>query len=206
MVCQVFLLCFLWACLCFGLSFPVASLAQSTSVEDSKPSAASQDPHASTCLLYRSKKDGVPVYNEADPASGVRRKLRLGEVVCYVGEKQDFAIVDGRYRDTDGRLTQDAKEAPLEYISIFYLWPPRSGPGVVKHQGSASQNKGKGGEVYRPRVTAPSGSVPEDVFAPFRAFLGLTPSEPECRAGAICEKVRQKLEATEKDEKLGKDQ
>jgi hypothetical protein len=172
--------------------------------EKNSPLSSAQTPlDSSHCLRYRAKKDGVPVYNEPDLSSGFKRKLRIGEVVCYVGEKNNFAIVDGRFRDSEKTLEVAEKNAPIEYVRLSYLWPPRSGPGSDTPDVKPSVGSRGKQQVFRPRVTAPAGSVPEDVFAPFRSFLGLSPSEPECLAGAICEKVKQKLEADKVSPKAG---
>ncbi len=80
-------------------------------------------PELSNCSFYRSKKADVPVYLEADTASGVLDRLKLGEEVCYVGERAEYAILDWSKQGIIRGAAAPAKEQA--YVRLVDLWPPR---------------------------------------------------------------------------------
>lgn len=81
------------------------------------------------CSYYRAKKADVPVYREADTASEVIDRLRLGEEVCYVGERAAFAIVDWSKQPVIRSGAPVGAEAQ-RFVRLVDLWPPReSGAG-----------------------------------------------------------------------------
>ena len=76
------------------------------------------------CSYYRSKKADIPVYRDADTASEVVARLRLGEEVCYIGERAAFAIVDwSKQAVIRGAAESGAEEQ--RFVRLVDLWPPR---------------------------------------------------------------------------------
>ncbi|MCB0345228.1 MAG: hypothetical protein KDD66_08915 [Bdellovibrionales bacterium] len=79
-------------------------------------------------FLYRPKKSGVPIYDLPETSGKVLLKLELGQRVCVVGERQDFAILEWRL-PKDGSASQpDAEESTLAFARLVDLWPPRDKP------------------------------------------------------------------------------
>lgn len=105
-------------------------------------------------LLYRSKKEKVPVYYEDSLSSGVLKKLTLGEKVCVVGKKSGFAIIDRRLLQLKNlELNEESSSAnsfdfsedeskqvlsELAYARDVDLWPPRD----MRLESSSSNNSG----------------------------------------------------------------
>jgi hypothetical protein len=120
-----------------------------------------------TGLLYKSKKDDVPVYAEADKTSEVIARLSIGEVVCYVGEQDDFAVLHWRI---DKNKSADS-QTQLAYSRLVDLWP--SDQYQVKGEANRGTQKRKGfmstlkSYYYYMR----SGGVPEDGLAPYRHII-----------------------------------
>lgn len=102
---------------------------------------------------YRSKDDGVPVYDEPDTASRVVRKLALGDVVCRIGEQNGFAILSG----TDSKL---------EFVRSAEIWTPDPrAEGVQEDRSILDRIRG-----YFQFIQ--SGGVPEDGLLPYRGIIG----------------------------------
>lgn len=74
------------------------------------PSWAYEPPEKCSGWLYRSKKHEVAVFEEPDRASRVLEYLSRGDEVCYVGERERFAIVEWTVE----------KQA---YVRLVDLWP-----------------------------------------------------------------------------------
>lgn len=80
-------------------------------------------------FLYRPKRSGVPVYDLPETSGKVLRKLELGERVCVVGERQDFAIIEWKIREEQAAgQGSDSDETSLAFARLVDLWPPRDRP------------------------------------------------------------------------------
>lgn len=92
--------------------------------------AADETPGVNNCpgLLYRSKKEGIPVYDSPDVTSKVLRKLELGEKVCRVGEMAQFQILrwTPHAKEEDGTVTKSA----TAFARSVDLWEARDMPGA----------------------------------------------------------------------------
>ncbi len=65
----------------------------------------------------------MPVYFESATTSGVLDRLKLGEEVCYVGERGEFAIIDWSKQNLiRGAATPEKEQA---FARLVDLWPPR---------------------------------------------------------------------------------
>lgn len=121
-------------------------------------------------LLYRSKKELVPVYYENSLSSGVLKKLTLGEKVCVVGKKSGFAIIDRRLLKLKNS-SQKETLSELAYARDVDLWPPRD----MRLEGGAQNNSGgvlmklfdKAREYFRRLRYGP----PDNVLEPYAPVL-----------------------------------
>lgn len=172
-------------------------LPQSTLAEDQQLVAEEE---LINCAHYRAKRDGVPVYEEGDTSSRVVAKLKLGENVCHIGERGDFAIVDWRKQDLINKREKDknaAKGPERVFIKLTDLWgDPRP----------ARRNPGEPRDIYDQAKdqldTMRHGLPPEDVYGPFRPIIDFLHSPIKCRAGKeICEKVEAEQREYEEQQK-----
>jgi len=112
-------------------------------------------------LIYRSKKEQVPVFDEPALTGKILFQLSLGEKVCYVGEKERFAIVDLQRSAALGVLPFQR----LVFIRLVDLWPPRE----------SQRGELKGdlvGNAKRYITQLLYGGVPDDALAPYKQFFG----------------------------------
>ncbi len=79
-------------------------------------------------FLYRPKRSGVPVYNLPETSGKVLQKLELGQRVCVVGERQDFAILEWRVPKEGAGTEPNPDESTLAFARLVDLWPPRDKP------------------------------------------------------------------------------
>lgn len=108
-------------------------------------------------LLYRAKREGVPVYAEPDTTSRVVHRLTLGERVCYVGEQKAFAILDWREY-----VPAEQTEPRVAFARLVDLWAPNERRGGVV----GFFNRVKGFLYY-----IINGGVPEDPLLPYRPLI-----------------------------------
>lgn len=157
--------------------------------EKQVPTAAVPVP-VSLCVggLYRSKIEGVPVYADAAKTSQVLAKLSLGAEVCYLGERESFAIVEWPLRTEKIIPLPEAEKADsdpqrkLAYVRLVDLWEPRD-RARKRRTGLLSTLKDY---YYYMR----SGGVPDDGLAPYRPLLNsVAPSDTDvdgCEPEAPC--------------------
>lgn len=175
------------------------SRAQSPSVSTSPDESSNSE--FVNCSYFLAKKDEAPVYREADISSGVIRKLKLGEKVCYIGQTGGFAILDWRYQDP--RFLSDSSEdssveksQPLEnkevnselaYIRLIDLRRQGEEPRSSNQSDAWSQAKEHIDSMGK-------ALVPEDVYGPFRPVIDFIHPPTKCRAGKeICSIVEKDL-------------
>jgi hypothetical protein len=174
------------------------ALVRPSSAEEEREKTAEQEALCN-CAVYRAKRDAVPVYNEADTASGTKAKLKLGERVCYIGEQLGFAVVDWSKQDLLNERTKRIPredEQQLAFVKLSDLWRPRSGEAESRSQDSFDLVEKARLYLYYMR----NGILTEDVLAPFRPFIYPFVSAPECQAGKICERVEEDLKQKENEE------
>lgn len=166
------------------------------------------------CAFYRSKRDGVPVYRKADRSSRVLRKLELGEYICHIGARGEFAILDWTKQDLINKKS-DAEEAveagiaektveeepassdsdeidELAYVRLVDLWKDnRQRPSDLQPKDFISQAK--------EHLNSIGGSLaPDDVYGPLRPIIDVIHPPTKCRAGKeICDKVEKELQEQE---------
>ena len=141
-----------------------------------EPRVAEEPP---PCVSYRAKRDGVPVYRQADKASGVLRTLALGEEVCYLGEEKGFAILDWQafsHSSDTAPETATTSKLPLAFAALSDLWPPKDSERM---------------DLIDNLRAFLSGYVPDDVFGYLRALQYRVRGGPQCLAG----KKKKKLPA-----------
>jgi len=126
-------------------------------------------------MLYRSKKNEVPVYGEPDQTSEVVHRLRLGEKVCYIGEKGSFAILDwGSFLAVNG---EGVKEEKLSYARLVDLWPPKNGSGRKESLPGLAGFFSKARSLFQ---RMGYGHPPEDALEPYEQIIGpLRTTKPE---------------------------
>ncbi len=120
--------------------------------------------------IYRSKKKGMPVYEEFNLSSQVVYRLRLGEKVCYIGEREGFAILDWREFEESSVAEKSSPAKELAYARLVDLWPPRTKQ-VAKSSdppGLIGAVFGKAREYFR-RLRY--GQPPSDALEPIRPAL-----------------------------------
>lgn len=140
-----------------------SAVAQPTSESEQKLSAKPQ------CSYYRSKKEHIPVYAEADTTSVVVSKLKLGQEVCYIGEQGGFAIVDWRKKISKASDTPiEAKEKSTEvndqnlvFVRLVDLWPPKAGRSLSTREPTIGERVTDFYNYLR------NGGVPENPVLPF---------------------------------------
>ncbi len=157
--------------------------ATSTTIQSAE---TEQEPLLENCTRYKAKRADVPVYEEPEKSSRVVAKLLLGEEVCYVGEQNDFAIIDWRIQpQISPERKSKTKSSELVFIALSDLWAPADkGVDLEQSVRNIFESMGYGGQ-------------PDDIFGPVRAWLYRFTGGPECLAGAICEKVGQDLKERE---------
>ena len=136
-----------------------------------------------TGLLYKSKKEGVPVYQEADTTSLVIAHLSLGEEVCYVGEKDEFAIL---HWEKNSASANEKEKHTLAYARLVDLWANERYQKLPQDETN---------QIPRPRnffqkiksyyYYLRSGGVPEDGLVPYRPIIG-PHGYSESSAGSQC--------------------
>ncbi len=127
---------------------------------------------ASNCsgVLYKAKREGVPVYEERATTSQVLRHLTLGEKVCYIGEEGEFAMIDQRFKQ-NLQVFSESEEPRVAFVRLVDLWNLRDRPVAGKRT--------SGGWFTRIRQFIKyimSGGVPEDPLGPVRPIMGDEPS------------------------------
>lgn len=141
-------------------------------------------PELATCSLYRSKKDGIPVYEKADTGSVIRGRLSLGEEVCYIGEQQGFAIIDWSKQPILRRYVIGGTKQPSEPEPEPEALPASTaGPETADGPGRIDRAHVRLVDLWEPRYpryvppgswlksiwdTLWSGGVPDDPYAPLR--------------------------------------
>lgn len=121
------------------------------------------------CSYYRSKKEHIPVYAEADTTSAVVSKLKLGQEVCYIGEQGGFAIIDWRKEASKSSETPvrpaeneaEANEQSLVFVRLVDLWPPRAGKSLSTREPTIGERVTDFYNYLR------NGGVPESPVLPF---------------------------------------
>jgi hypothetical protein len=103
--------------------------------------------------VYRAKSEGVVVYEEPDTTSSVKRKLRLGEKVCIIGQQRNFGILAA------------SDDRGVEFARMVDLWPPRWGR-IGRPRAPVDEIK----ERFR---YMRQGIVPENPSFPYRPFIEL---------------------------------
>lgn len=188
---------------------PPLLAADSKKPDSKKPvSKETSEEQLMNCAFYRSKRDGVPVYEKADRSSPVLHKLALGEYVCHIGSRGTFAILDWRKQsliNKEEKSTQEKSKEPLPelaYVRLVDLWKDdRPRPSGAEDKDFFSQAK--------EHINSIGDSLaPDDIFGPLRPIIDIIHPPTKCRAGKICEKVEQeqrKLEerAKEKEKEKG---
>ena len=102
--------------------------------------------------------------------SEVLYRLKLGEKVCYIGEREGFAILDWREFSVD--RTAENQQEELAYARLADLWPPKdlksstsgAAPGVIGLVFSKAK------EYFR-RLRY--GQPPSDALEPIRPAIDL---------------------------------
>jgi hypothetical protein len=150
--------------------------------------SSQQDPLAG-CTPYRSKRADVPVYRKPDRTSAVLGKLALGETVCYVGEQDEFAIIDWQRQESLREVQSAELKTELAFIVLTDLWPP------------PERNTDLGDRIKKLFKSVGSGGLPQDIFSPLSGLFGPEWSEPECLAGEICQKVEEIQNKSEIEDK-----
>jgi hypothetical protein len=131
------------------------------------------------CSFYRSKKNGVPVYDGPDTTSSRLDTLALGEEVCYIGEENDFAILQWdkqqiiRGTAPAAPAATGAQKTPAEkraYVRLVDLWEPRGSGGD------------KGDLIQRIKnyyYYGQYGGVPDDPLWLFRPMINTITGNPD---------------------------
>ena len=139
-------------------------LAAPALADDGAPPAAK----SANCSDYRSKRAEVPVFAKPDPTSRIVSRLALGTIVCYIGERSSFAIVEWQVPpDPD---SDESEPSPIAYIRLSDLWAPGD-------RGEAESGDSQLKEYYRYRQT---GTAPDDPLWLLRPFLRLFGSGDPC--------------------------
>ena len=119
--------------------------------------------------LYRAKRDGVPVFDEPNTTGTVTERLSVGERVCWVGERDNFAIIVA------------GPERQLRYVKLYDLWPPREKDG--KHKNSPHSLLGGAIDSAKGQMQRILQGIPaEDSLAPYRQVLQPNPAPPPADA------------------------
>ena len=131
------------------------------------------------------------------------RKLDLGERVCHVGERGDFAIIDWRKQariNGKSEIQNSNRKTPeAAFVRLVDLWPPEASslpdPNAAKPKDTLEQAqdhmKAMRNELVR-----------EDIYGPFRPLVDFIFPPTECVAGEeICEKVEAEMRKLEEKKK-----
>jgi len=121
----------------------------------------------SNCSWYRAKRANVPVYAEPDRSGEIKSRLRLGENVCYIGEKKGFAILDWEKQ----ALVRKEKQGAY------------SGEGFVRLTELSEHSRSTinlPGDEHTVQQTWELGASPEDPLWILRPFLGMFLSPDPC--------------------------
>jgi hypothetical protein len=151
---------FLFAC-CAGL----LTLAADGSAQPASGAMSSSDAPAAHCpgFIYRSKRDKVPVYNEADRSALVLRYLSQGEEICVVGKENGFSLA---LREPGKESAGSSSSGPdLNFVVETDLWEPAAAAG------SRPRNALERVRSYYRYIQ--SGGVPEDALLPYRSLIGI---------------------------------
>lgn len=136
---------------------------------------------------YKVKKDKTPVFEEPAQDSRVLVYLEEADRVCYVGEKNDFAIVDRlsipskAQKEVDSLLSASKEDEEagnrFVYLRVSQLWAT---PTKKKDEGVAKEVFSRLKGMYN---DFRYGGVPEDGLLPYRPFIELFQERyPESRA------------------------
>ncbi len=129
-------------------------------------------------FLYIVKKDDTPVYNEADLSSEVVGYLKAGEKVCYIGEKNEFAILHWRLEDKEDLEKGRSKLSFSRLVDLVETKEYQKG--LVQGNLKNSDNK-KGVKRQKSFVSRVkgyfsymlSGGVAEDGLSPYRPAMDI---------------------------------
>ena len=145
----------------------------------------SRSTHLRPVIFTGRKRKGCRYNQDPDVTAQVITKLGLGERVCYVGENEQFAIVDWSLQhELNEARDQVASEEKVAYIRLVDLWTPSKGPGSAQKGGT----KGFVSWVKQYYHYVRSGGVPEDGLIPYRPVLDLFGVSPKCQKGQLgCE-------------------
>ncbi len=120
-----------------------------------------------TGLLYKAKKDNVPVYYEADLSSGVLSRLSAGELVCYVGEQGEFAVLHWQEGEAN------SKDSKLAYARLVDLWPSNQTQQATQLSPFKQHPPNVLNTLKSYYYYVQSGGVPEDGLAPYRPLINI---------------------------------
>ena len=149
-------------------------------------------------FVFRTKREGVPLYAQPDTTAAVIARLALGTRVCRVGVQQDFAILAQAPGSEPGGTPSPSSEAADK--------PSSQTPTKASDLGKPTQGEdaqpfvfARNADLWSPDVVSPtqtqespsalqrlknmleyvqSGGVPEDGLLPYRSIIGpYTPPE-----------------------------
>ena len=146
---------FLFSCVTIAL-IVVSVFAETPGVEDCSG------------LLFRSKKEGIPVYASPDKTSKVLRKLSLGEKVCRVGEMGEFQILKWKAHSVEDET--GVSESSSAFARTVDLWEARDMPG---------KKPGVFESAYRFFKLLFSGGMADDPLLPYRPVMDPEKSIPQ---------------------------
>lgn len=135
------------------------------------------------CRGYRAKRQGVPIYREADRQSEVLGKLERSEEVCGLAETREFVSIlwprspevkaKVEEREASATPTPVTETAPSAtpyahaFVRTVDLWPPR---------GELDPNRNPLKEWWLMRQ---NGLVPDDPLGFFRSLLPFFGDSPQ---------------------------
>ncbi len=169
------------------LSFPFIAQADSSLDENSKDKLL-QLKESCSGVLYRSKKDEIPVYAEPDETAQVVYRLKLGEKVCYIGEKGSFAILN--WESFLSSEERELSKEKLAYSRLVDLWPPKDGSGKKEHLPGLAGFFSKARSIFQ---RMGYGHPPEDALEPYEPIIGPfknndpQPAQNACETSIDCD-------------------
>lgn len=179
------------------------------------PVSAEQEPNLINCVVYRTKRDSVPVYAGPEMSSRVITNLPRGELVCHIGEQcmscagGPYSIIDWRQQDRINHRAANLVKVPDRPASGADSGPeqqpangqvPSSDPAseivyvrsvdLLRNEAPRSAKRDVYSQAEEHLKNLGHGIVPEDIYGPFRPFIDVLHPPTRCRAGAvICNRV-----------------
>lgn len=127
-------------------------------------------------FLYKAKKDGVSVFDEPSTSGAVIAVLSSGETVCYVGEKEGFAMIHWQViEDTKNSIEEPSKA--ISYVRLVDLWTSKNTQSDLRGFTPKSTSQDLLSWIYSYYSYIRSGGVPEDGLLPYRSFMNLFDTE-----------------------------